>query len=171
MVSRATKHVFSTYLRKLPLLDVPVCVAHLLNCLVGYKFNSSPTPPLLDDEFSVPPTAKWTKLDVVDMRRQITNEVFKRYRYTLADEWWNEYRCVVLLREVCLKLGFQLKAREYHFEKPKMVINGNGNGKHKKTNGVNGYKSEDLTFYPEDILNVVPIVKDAPLRVYLSNTH
>jgi hypothetical protein len=103
------------------------------------------------------------KLDVPSMKRQITEEIFKRYRFKLTGEWWNECKCLVLLREVCLKLGIQLKAREYNFEKVNVIAN--ENGKHKKTNGANGHKVDDTTFYPEDILNVVPIVKDTPLRV------
>src|SRR5947207_15980816 len=113
MVSRGAKHVFSRYLRKLSLLDVPDCVAHLLNCLVGFKVNSFPVVRTLDDEFASAPAAEWTKVDVASMRKEITTEVFARYRFNLADEWWNECRCIVLLREVCLKLGFQLKARDY----------------------------------------------------------
>jgi len=168
MVSRAAKHVFSRYLRKLPLLDITNCISHLLNCLIGFKVNATPSPQLSDDnEFSeVSTEAAWTKLDVASMREEITKEVFKRYRYTLDDAWWNECKCIVLLREVCLKMGFQLKAEDYVFEKVEKADVANGNGKSKKTaNGVNGHKGEEVTFQPKDILNVVPVVKDAPLRV------
>jgi len=168
MVSRAAKHVFSRYLRKLPLLDVPNCVAHLLNCLVGFNFNPTPAAQLSeDDEFSSTPAAPWTKLDVASLRQELTKEVYKRYRFTLSESWWNECKSIALLREVCLKMGFQIKARDYSFEKVEKQEIVNGNGKSKKAaNGVNGHKAEETTFYPEDILNVVPVVKDAPLRVY-----
>src|SRR5262245_9267914 len=130
MVSRAAKHVFSRYLRKLPLLHVPGCVGHLLNCLIGFKVNSSPTPDIPDDDaLSAPPAVEWTKLDVTSMRDLITKEIFKRYRFALSDEWWHECKCITLLREVCLKMGFQLKARDYAFEKTEPIVN--GNGKHK----------------------------------------
>jgi protein TIF31 len=167
MVSRAAKHVFSRYLRKLPLLDVPGAVSHLLNCLVGYKANPCPQAHLSDDDEFLTSSPEWSKFDAISMRGQITKEVLKRYRYELQEDWWNNCKCLVLLREVCLKMGFQMKARDYVFEKPEVHINGNGKSK-KATNGTNGHKAEDTTFYPEDVLNVVPIVKDAPLKVSYS---
>jgi len=119
-----------------------------------------------DDFINSSASAAWTKLDVGSIQEEITTEVFKRYRYKLDDTWWNECKCIVLLRELCLKMGFQLKAREYVFEKLEKTEAVNGNGKSKKAvNGANGHKSEDVTFHPEDVLNVVPVVKDAPLKV------
>ena len=73
----------------------------------------------------------------------------------------------MLLREVCMKMGFQLKARDYLFEKAETMANCPGKTK-KATNGTNGQKVDETTFYPEDILNVVPVVKDAPLKVFPS---
>lgn len=164
MVSRAAKHVFSRYLRKLPLLDVPNVVAHLLNCLIGFKVNSSPQAhPSADDEFSDVKVSEWTQLDAKGIQAQVSREVFRRYRYHLEDNWWNQCKCIVLMREVCLKMGFQLKARDYIFEKQDIIVP--CPGKSKKANGTNGHKVEETTFYPEDILNVVPIVKEAPLKV------
>ena len=168
MVSRAAKHVFSRYLRRLPLLDVPSIVAHLLNCLVGFKLNASPSAHHpIDDEFStIEP--EWMGLDPKTMQAEIVREVFKRYRYQLEEDWWNQCKCIVLLREVCLKMGFQMKAREYNFEKREAAVV-NNSAKSKKTNGTNGtngHKIEDTTFYPDDILNVVPVVKDGPLKVW-----
>lgn len=71
---------------------------------------------------------------------------------------------MMLLREICLKMGFQLKARDYTFEKSAVQTNGTTKSK-KAVNGANGHKPAEVTFYPEDLLNVVPIVKDAPLKV------
>jgi protein TIF31 len=159
VISRAAKHLFSRYLRKLPLLEVPACISHLLNCFLGYKYNASPLQQSPDD--SDVPSSEWTSLTCDLMREQITREVFKRFRYRLNDEWWSQCRSIMLLREVCIKMGFQLKAREYIFEKADCA------SKPKKTNGSNGVKIEETTFYPEDILNVVPIVKDAPFKVCL----
>jgi protein TIF31 len=164
MVSRAAKHVFSRYLRKLPLLDVPSCVAHLLNCFVGFRFNPCPQAHLAtEDEFSSSSAPEWTRLYSNSIKEQVNREVFKRYRYRLDGEWWNQARCIVLLREVCLKMGFQIKARDYTFEKVEIVTT--CPAKTKKTNGTNGHKVDETTFYPDDVLNVVPIVKDAPLKV------
>ena len=163
MVSRSAKHVFSQYLRKLPLLDVPACVSHLLNCLVGYKVNSHPYPHVSDDEETSPAARpEWAKQHATSIHEQVAKEAFKRYRYRLEGHWWNECKCIVLLREVCLKMGLQLRARDYTFEKKQPVTNGL---KLKKfANGTNGHE-EEHTFYPDDVLNVVPIIKDAPLKV------
>ena len=167
MVSRAAKHVFSRYLRKLPLLDVPSCVAHMLNCLVGFRFNPSPQADLsFENEMSDFSRPEWADLDSIEMKTQIRREVFRRYRHLLEDDWWCQCKSIVLLREVCLKMGFQLKAREYTFEKREREANLNGSAKPKRsTNGTNGHEVEEMTFYPDDVLNVVPIIKDAPLRV------
>ena len=164
MVSRAAKHVFSRYLRRVPLLDVPDVVAHLLNCLVGFKFNPSPSAHRSPyDEFSAVKVPEWTLLDGTSMQAQIGHEVYRRFRYQLEENWWSRCKCLVLTREVCLKMGFQLKARDYLFEKPETIAA--FPGKSKKTNGTNGHKVEEATFNPEDILNVVPIVKEAPFKV------
>jgi protein TIF31 len=166
MVSRAAKHVFSRYLRKLPLLDVPTCVSHLLNCLIGYKFNGLPPVHFsVDDEFFLRSSQpEFINLSVPRMKQEIVREIYKRFRYRLSGEWWEQCRNIVLLREVCLKMGFQLKARDYQLEKTESVASCPGKTK-KSTNGTNGHKVEETTFYPEDILNIVPIVKDAPLKV------
>lgn len=167
MVSRAAKHVFSRYLRKLPLLDVPSCVAHLLNCLIGYKYNTLPAVHLpSDDEFYMRSSQpQFIDLSVPRMKQEVVEEIYKRFRYRLDPQWWEQCRSIVLLREVCLKMGFQLKARDYLFEKTETFANCSGKTK-KSTNGTNGHKVDETTFYPEDILNVVPVVKDAPLKVY-----
>ena len=158
MVSRAAKHLFSRYLRKLPLLEVSSCISHLLNCLLGYKYNPSPSPQVPVDDSNIA-LSEWTSLNCDLMREEMNREIFKRFRYHLDDDWWNQCRSVTLLREVCLKLGFQLKAREYIFEKADCT------SKAKKTNGSSAVKVEETTFYSEDVLNVVPIVKDAPFKV------
>lgn len=167
MVSRAAKHVFSRYLRKLPLLDVPSCVAHLLNCLIGYKYNTLPAVHLpSDDEFYMRSSQpQFIDLSVPRMKQEVVEEIYKRFRYRLDPQWWEQCRSIVLLREVCLKMGFQLKARDYLFEKTETFANCSGKTK-KSTNGTNGHKVDETTFYPEDILNVVPVVKDAPLKVH-----
>jgi protein TIF31 len=168
MVSRGAKHVFSVYLRRIPLLEVPACISHLLNCLVGYKLNPCPHPQTCDDEdISQAPTPAWAKFNSKRLQNGIANEIYVRYRFDLLDDWWNECKPFVLLREICLKMGFQLKAREYKFEKSDPVTN---DSKPKKSaNGANGQgQEEETTFYPEDILNVVPVIKEAPLKVATS---
>src|SRR5579859_28840 len=167
MVSRAAKHVFSRYLRKLPLLDVPSCVAHLLNCLVGYKLNPCPQAQSSEDEYSTTSSEpEWAQLNGVKMHQEVVKEVFKRFRFQLEEEWWTQCKPLMLLREICLKMGFQLKAREYTFEKSAVVFNGTSKPK-KAVNGVDGHKPAETTFTAEDVLNVVPIVKDAPLKVLI----
>ena len=143
-------------------------MAHLLNCLVGFKVNPIPQAQLSEDDFSENVSEpEWAQLSASKMQEQITKEVFRRFRFKLQEEWWNQCKSTMLLREICLKMGFQLKAREYTFEKSAVLPNGtNGASKSKKAaNGVNGHKPAEVTFYPEDVLNVVPIIKEAPLKV------
>lgn len=147
---------------------MPSCVAHLLNCLVGFKLNPCPHAQLSEDDFSSDASQpEWAQLNSSQMQEQITKEVYRRFRFRLQDDWWNQCKSTMLLREICLKMGFQLKARDYTFEKSLT----NGTSKSKKANGVNGHKPSEVTFYPEDLLNVVPIVKDAPLKVLSLGSH
>jgi protein TIF31 len=138
--------------------------------LVGYKLNPCPEAQLSEDEYSTASSEPgWAQLNGDKMQQAVAKEVFKRFRFQLGDDWWTQCKPLMLLREVCLKMGFQLKAREYTFEKSVVVSNGVSKPK-KAVNGVNGHKPAEMTFYSDDILNVVPIVKDAPLKVLVPLT-
>src|SRR5690606_28507967 len=117
------------------------------------------------------------------LQQQIKKDVLRRFRYELPEDWVKQIKHIRLLREISLKLGFQLVAREYNFATPAPVENksdsesgdkqptANGapkSSKKKKTKATPPVVVEkaapSTTFTPADILNVVPIVKDASTK-------
>lgn len=196
MIARAFKHVTNEYLKDLPPSFATVCLAHLLNCLLGADFNKAPTVELDEDlqYFFKDANYSFSKVDVAVMKTNIEFHVHARYRYTLADEWMKNIKHLQLLREISLKLGLQMAAKEYRFTAEHIVsqpqsnpdmnglptqptVNGNLNG---HTNGANSKKRRknnadnhspvsigssssllsQVTFTPDDIPNIVPVVKD-----------
>lgn len=193
MVSRAFKHIANRYLRDLPATLTAHCVAHLLNCLLGSKFNSNPTP-FLEDVM----TAYYSKSELEyvtvtpdSLQREVASQVFSRFRHDLDAEWLSRAKPLQLLREIALKLGLQLEAREYSFHKKDVpveernghAVNGtststtnghsasNGKKKHRAADNQNQSPAQSdqirltHTFVPEDIINVVPIVKETSPKV------
>ena len=179
MIARAFKHVMNGYLRHLPTIFAPEAVSHLLNCLIGTKFNSSPKVEIgesrslyTDGDFS------FEKVTPEALAEEVKRQVVMRFRYQLPETWQDSIKPLQLLREICLKTGIQLGARDFAFtkgaDKPTTnghTVNGTEETKKKKSKKARG-RSESpdenkakaaptTTFIPDDILNVVPIVKDA----------
>ncbi|OLL26155.1 Clustered mitochondria [Neolecta irregularis DAH-3] len=164
MVARATKHVFGRIIRGLPRVVVPYVLSHLLNCLFGDQVNLSPNAESNEmfktlyriDEYD------FTRYTSESLRDSIAKEVQIRFRYNVTENL-PVTRPLQLLREICLKLGIQLKAQEYQFqmvhEQSQMEQSKtNENGKTSKRNGETPVLRKTI-FVPEDILNIVPIVK------------
>jgi len=195
MVARSFKHVASKYLRYLPLPLTSACIAHLLNCLLGFRLNPKPAADVDESLKALYDDADlaFEKVTPESLRQDIQNETTRRYRYTLEDGWQNQIRQLQLLREVCLKLGIQLQSKSFAFgaepdangEKPaadkpaadKPAANGqaNGDGKKKKRRARDGSPASIAssttaphTFAPDDVVNVVPIVKDSSPRSTLA---
>lgn len=188
MIARAFKHVANRYLKNLPTPFGPACLSHLLNCLLGAGLNSTPTAQLDEDLrfFSEAADYSFTQATAASMKGDIENQVQLRYRFELEEDWVSSIKHIQLLREVSLKLGLQLVAKDYQFtvdsaelrEDSDSVINGaaanghaNGvNGKKKRKNGEHGSPASangshsiarQETFTPDDIANIVPVIKDA----------
>lgn len=186
LVARAFKHIANKYLRNLADVHATACVSHLLNCLLGSELNKSPKATVNDDLRVLYPDSIYAFKNVTpeSMLVEISKQIRMRYQTELYEGWESALKPLQLLREISLKLGLQLAAREYAFtakastEAP--VTNGNHvavNGastssKKKKKNGANHVEStsqstESLTvqqvttFVPEDIINIVAIVKDS----------
>lgn len=131
------------------------------------------------------------------LRGDIEAQVQVRYRHTIEENWTLNIKHLQLLRSVALKLGLQLIAKDYQFtsnsqssssdSKPLTngaehqalngYANGHANGKKKRKNGgrsspTNSHEtpspSQQLTFSPEDIANLVPVIKDACPRSVLA---
>lgn len=191
MVSRAFKHVSATYLRALPLAFAPACMAHLFNCLLGYRVNSKPRSEVDVQLRSLYKEADFSFEDVTpeSLRRNIEEEILKRYRYPLESEWIETIRPIQLLREISLKLGLQVEAKDYVFDgftsksnrtngaSEPVQTNGQTQGDAKKNKKKKATrdgspaaapKAPASTFSPDDFIDIVPIVKHSCPRSSLA---
>ena len=193
MVARAVKHILNGYLRHLPAIFASAAISHLLNSILGAGLNSNPRPELDEDMRALYPDGDFSFENVTPTKAKVAIEkqVKLRYRYTLPDDWQSLLQPLPLLREICLKLGLQLAARDYSFSKGDHVAlevsparsgsdthsnNGaqsdEGSKKKKKKGGdqtlAPAVTKPNVTFTPEDILNIAPIVKDAAPRSALA---
>ncbi|XHF97648.1 Intracellular distribution of mitochondria [Aspergillus wentii] len=188
MIARSFKHIANQYLRNVPAPFVSSAVSHLLNCLLGTDVNSSPRAEIDASLRKIYPEGDFSfeKVTPATLRAEIEKQVTIRYRFTLESEWFNSLRHLQLLRDISIKLGLQLGARDFAFTKdqlpakpPTPVANGSGNedGKKKGNKKKGGDKSPtraaaeekpSVSFVPDDILNIVPLVKDASPRSSLA---
>ncbi|KAL9027249.1 MAG: hypothetical protein Q9196_004202 [Gyalolechia fulgens] len=194
MVARAFKHVANRYLKDLPPAMATCCLAHLLNCLLGSDLNSCPKPQIDEDLQYLYKDADYSFADVTpqSLQAEIEAQTQMRYRYTLEESWSSNIRSAQLQREIALKLGLQLLAKDYQYRlatgsrsedsdhvtngtTPQPMVNGhsangNINKKKKKRNGgetsplcasASTVPDRPSTFGVEDIVNIVPVVKDS----------
>ena len=186
MIARAFKHTVHKYLRQIPPYFATSCIAHLLNCLLGSQLNDSPKVSLDAETQSLYPESDWSFLDVTPsgLQRQIVEQVHRRYRFDLAADWTSNIKHLQLLREISLKLGLQLTARDYCFKATDAqpvqqtpngtgpLTNGTSNGHGKKKKKLANHDAfqasqeslvagSPVTFEADDIVNLVPIVKEA----------
>ena len=192
MVARAFKHIANRYLKNTPPPFSTSCLAHLLNCLLGINLNDSPKAVLDEDLQSLYPEGNWSFMHVspASLRQEVEEQVYLRYRFELQRDWTSSLKPLQLLRELCLKLGIQLTAKEYRFS-PGTSMNGSPivNGAHHGPNGLgHGKKKKRLgdhdqahqssdslssaiahTFEPDDIVNIYPVTKDSCPRSTLAD--
>ncbi|KEF58707.1 protein TIF31 [Exophiala aquamarina CBS 119918] len=193
MVARAIKHILNGYLRHLPAIFASSAISHLLNSVLGADLNSNPRPELDEDLRAFYPNGDFSfeKVNPTNIKAAIEKQVQLRYRYTLPSGWKSLIQPLPLLREICLKLGLQLAARDYSFSRGDYIAldvsparsgsdthsnNGaqsdEGSKKKKKKGGDQTQAAtvvkSNVTFTPEDILNIAPIVKDAAPRSALA---
>ncbi len=193
MIARAFKHLANHYLKDLPTAFATACHAHLLNCLLGTGVNGSPTVELDEDLrfFYKDANYTFTEVNPISLQAEIESQVQLRYRYVLEADWVSSIKHVQMLREIALKLGLQLTAKDYHFvpepapENDQSASAANGDADHSALNGhvanggshkkkrKNGGRSSpsslngsvvldsQVTFTADDIVNLVPIIKDA----------
>lgn len=193
MIARAFKHLANHYLKDLPTAFATACHAHLLNCLLGTGVNGSPTVELDEDLrfFYKDANYTFTEVNPKSLQAEIESQVQLRYRYVLEADWVSSIKHVQMLREIALKLGLQLTAKDYHFapepapENDQSASAANGDAVHSALNGhvanggshkkkrKNGGRSSpsssngsvvldsQVTFTADDIVNLVPIIKDA----------
>ncbi|PVH86807.1 hypothetical protein DL98DRAFT_510284 [Cadophora sp. DSE1049] len=192
MISRAFKHVASKYLRYLPTPLTASCIAHLLNCLLGTDLNAKPKADIDENIAALYPeiALDFQKVSPESLREEIEGEILRRYQYAIENTWATNIKPVQLLREVSLKLGLQLELKDYHFtpQPTNGAVEPAANG-HPKDNAPNGEKtskkkkkardgspasiasvkvSTPHTFVPDDIVNIVPVIKEASPRSSLA---
>ncbi|KAK0113164.1 Intracellular distribution of mitochondria [Cadophora gregata] len=192
MISRAFKHIASKYLRYLPTPLTASCIAHLLNCLLGAGLNAKPKADIDESMATLYPeiALDFQKVSPESLQAEIETEILRRYQYAIETSWADNIKPVQLLREVSLKLGLQLELKDYHFTPQphngsvESAVNG-----HAKDNAPNGEKtskkkkkardgspasiasvkiSTPHTFVPDDIVNIVPVIKEASPRSSLA---
>ncbi len=194
MLARAFKHIANRYLRHLPAIFAGSCVSHLLNCLLGVDVNSHPRAEIEEELRALYPEGDFSfeQTSPSKLQAEIEKQIKIRYRYALEDGWRASIRPLPLVREISLRLGLQLTAREFIFDKGMQVgldssparsnsdthsSNGvqpeEGNKKKKKKGAdqahMNGAATKpSTTFTAEDILNIAPVVKDAAPRSALA---
>ncbi|OOF99772.1 hypothetical protein ASPCADRAFT_203574 [Aspergillus carbonarius ITEM 5010] len=186
MIARAFKHIANEYLRNVPAPFVAACIAHLLNCLLGADVNPSPSAEIDASLRAIYPEGDFSfeKATPATLRAEIEKQVTIRYRFTLESEWSSSLRHLQLLRDLSIKLGLQLGAREFFFDKSQIpakvpAVNGAGqdeaNKKKKKKGGDSSspvraaaVEKPVVSIVPDDILNIVPLVKDASPRSSLA---
>jgi protein TIF31 len=186
MISRAFKHIARQHLKTLPLPLASSCLSHLLNCLLGTGLNPKPVAEIDESLRNLFPEAdlSFEKVTPESLREAVQHEVARRFRYTLPDGWWNENRHVQLLREISLKLGLQIQYKKFQFApsseaEPAEQTQPNPESASKKKNKKKGREASPTgassspvqpphTFTPDDIVNIVPLVKDSTPRSALS---
>jgi protein TIF31 len=207
MIARAFKHLSNDYMKDLPIPFAATCIAHLLNCLLGSGLNQTPTAQIDEDLEFLYKNADYSfaRATVESLKKDIESQVYLRYRYVLEEDWVSNIKHIQLLREISLKLGLQLTAKDYQFapfhngveEKSLLTangdllipapngnlnghVNGHSNGANAKKKRKNADSSSPVssngshvlpspvTFLPDDIPNIVPIIKDACAKSLLA---
>ncbi|KAF3163480.1 Intracellular distribution of mitochondria [Orbilia oligospora] len=192
MVARACKHHLNSLLRDLPSPLVTYCVAHYLNCLLGTGLNPDPKAEKDDLLWAVysKGSFEFEALTPAAVQKAIEDQVFRRYRFKLAETWWTSIKHKQILREISLKMGLQLCAKEYAFDKTAALTppppptttpstQPTTNGQSKQSSKKKGGQAQpnattaptaqqQLTFTQEDIVNIVAIVKEASPKSQLA---
>lgn len=167
---RGVKHVLRKLIKDITAIEVTEVVSHFLNCFLGTALSDNPK--AINTTNS---TNAWTSLTPSTLREQITHEVLRRYRFVLPESAFEEDLSKLrTLRELCLATGIQLELRSYTFEKAQ--ANGHAedvsSSEQKKQSGAKKARGasptpveRETTFVPEDVLNIHPVVKNAPFKV------
>ncbi|KAF2757984.1 hypothetical protein EJ05DRAFT_486052 [Pseudovirgaria hyperparasitica] len=184
MIARGFKHVANRLLRNVASPCATACLAHLLNCAIGTGLNANPhaeTDPSLKSIYS-DADFSYEAYTPERLQTEIIKEISTRFRYNLGDSWIDSGKHLQVLREIALKMGLQLEAKDYAFApvaktaSPELT-NGhtNGTSKKKKKGGdtssptrASAQVGPAQTFRPDDILNVVPVIKEASPKSVLA---
>lgn len=190
MVARGFKHFANSKLRNLSAPFAAPAIAHLLNCLLGSDLNAKPVAESDADLKSLYPECDFTfeKLTPNEVKNEVQAQVALRYRYDIGNSWIESNKYLQLLREVSLKLGLQLENKEFIFTKQSaangttpdpnaaVAVNGQASSTNKKKKNKNTSPTRSAspasralqTFHADDVLNIVPVVKEASPKSLLA---
>jgi protein TIF31 len=156
---------------------------------LGQEFNPKPVAETDASLKTLYTDADWSfeQLTPETLRTSIQEQALKRFRFKLDQDSFSKLRPYQLLREVCLNLGIQILANEYSFTKAhaeavaaakpaQPATNGQANNesKKKKKKGrdspppVVATPVKVQTFSPDDIVDLVPSIKDSSPRSSLA---
>ncbi|CAA9958914.1 Clustered mitochondria protein [Pyrenophora teres f. maculata] len=190
MIARGFKHFANSKLRNVSAPFAAPAAAHLLNCLLGAEVSAKPVAECdnslkamyPEDDFS------FEKLTPEVLKKEVLDQVALRFRFDLGESWIESGKELQMLREVSLKLGLQLESKQYAFtkealdssaptEKPAAPqTNGHSTSSKKKKNKTTPpvraasptVTLAPQTFHADDILNVVPVIKEASPKSLLA---
>ncbi|KAE8849954.1 hypothetical protein PTNB73_01041 [Pyrenophora teres f. teres] len=190
MIARGFKHFANSKLRNVSAPFAAPAAAHLLNCLLGAEVSAKPVAECdnslkamySEDDFS------FEKLTPEVLKKEVLDQVALRFRFDLGESWIESGKELQMLREVSLKLGLQLESKQYAFtkealdssaptEKPAAPqTNGHSTSSKKKKNKTTPpvraasptVTLAPQTFHADDILNIVPVIKEASPKSLLA---
>lgn len=194
MIARGFKHFANSQLRNLPAPFANACIAHLLNCLLGAEANPKPVAESDSSLKAIYPEADFSfeQLTPETLKKEVVAQVALRFRYdlnALGGNWVETGKELQLFREVSIKLGVQLESKQYAFTKealsslpaakPAAAPQTNGTStsskKGKKNKQASPPRTESpvpartaQTFHADDVLNVVPVIKEASPKSLLA---
>jgi protein TIF31 len=191
MIARGFKHFANSKLRNVPAPFAAAAAAHLLNCLLGAEVSAKPVAESDNSLKAMYPEADFSfeKLTPETLKKEVIAQVTLRYRYDLGESWIESGKQLQMLREVSLKLGLQLESKQYAFtkevfdsltaaEKPAAPqTNGHSTSSSKKKKNKTTPPARTAsptvsllaqTFHADDILNIVPVIKEASPKSLLA---
>lgn len=191
MVARASKHILRRLMKASDAYDHPYFISHFFNCLLGTSFQPSPVAEVPELATGVTVDRAWSKVTPDSLRADITSEVESRFRYPLPPSVLTQslvHR--KLLREISLRVGIQLVARRYEFQGDAAAAaaasaastSASTEEEKKETSATASKKKKSKsaktaeaaprpvnipaqTFRPEDVLNIMPVVKSSTQKV------
>lgn len=191
MIARGFKHFANSKLRNVPAPFAAPAAAHLLNCLLGAEVSTKPVPEGDASLKSMYTEADFSfeQLTPETLKKEVVAQVALRFRYDLGESWVESGKELQMLREVSLKLGLQLESKQYAFTKEAFAAsapaekpaapptNGQATTSSKKKKNKNTPPARaasptvalpQQTFHADDILNIVPIIKEASPKSLLA---
>ncbi|XP_021376922.1 clustered mitochondria protein homolog isoform X2 [Mizuhopecten yessoensis] len=157
LITRATKHLFKTYMQGVEMMSLSSAVSHFLNCFLGS--HTAPHAQLTAEELQSKKARRKNikknkaaifNMDNVEWVLETPKTLWKKVVEEVKDYFYFTVECdsvdgalekyglqrVSMLREICRSCGMQILLREYNLESRNKQI-----------------------FYEDDIINIFPKVK------------